>query len=87
MTDAPGTDDDDGNDAAWPALSELDLQVCLTDSGIPGIAPPVATVESGASPHGLESDECRLRGAVGEVSLGKRPDARVLGAERSRFGS
>lgn len=34
-TDAPSTDLD-GDDAEWPVLSELDLQVCLTDSGIPG---------------------------------------------------
>ena len=38
VTDTALTDEDaQDDDAAWPVLSELDLQVCLTDSGIPGL--------------------------------------------------
>jgi hypothetical protein len=37
--ETPATDTDtDDDDATWPLLSELDLQVCLTDSVIPGTA-------------------------------------------------
>lgn len=35
--ETPLTDTDD-DDATWPLLSELDLQVCLTDPVIPGTA-------------------------------------------------
>ena len=35
--ETPLTDTDD-DDATWPLLSELDLQVCLTESVIPGTA-------------------------------------------------
>jgi hypothetical protein len=28
------------DDTGWPVLSELDLEVCLTDTAVPGAAPP-----------------------------------------------
>lgn len=39
VPDAPAADaEDDEADHDWPQLSELDLEVCVTDSAIPGTA-------------------------------------------------
>ena len=39
VPDTPAAEaDDDEADQDWPLLSPLDLEVCLTDSVIPGIA-------------------------------------------------
>ena len=44
----------DEDDANWPVLSELELQVCLTDWGVRGAAPPVATVRTRERPLGRQ---------------------------------
>ena len=38
VPDTPAADADDDAEQDWPLLSQLDLDVCVTDSAIPGTA-------------------------------------------------
>lgn len=39
VSDTPAADaDDDDADQDWPLLTQLDLDVCVSDSGVPGTA-------------------------------------------------